>query len=124
VADPGDTLDAYFKGVNEDRFEDVAALFTPEATITAPGAGTVAQQEIAAYLRRALSGYPTHHDEPTRTLRAENAATVEITFTGALADGTEITFQALDVFDFDDQARITNLTTWFDSHTLFKQLQT
>ena len=33
------TLDAYFAGVNEDRFDDVAALFTPDATLTAPGVG-------------------------------------------------------------------------------------
>jgi hypothetical protein len=123
VPDREATLEAYFAAVNEDRFEDVAALFTPTATITAPGAGTVKQPDIAAYLTKALSGYPAHHDEPTRTLLAENAATVEITFTGELADGTKIAFDALDVFDFDDEARITKLTTWFDSHKLFKQLR-
>ena len=123
MPDPQRTLDAYFAAVNEDRFDDVAALFTPDATITAPGAGTVKQPGIAAYLTSALSGYPTHHDEATRTLHADHAATVEITFTGELADGRRIAFDALDVFDFDAQARITKLTTWFDSHTLFKQLR-
>ena len=117
MPDPQRTLDAYFAGVNEDRFDDVAA------TITAPGAGTVEQPDIAAYLTHALSGYPTHHDAATRTLHADHAATVEITFTGELADGRRIAFDALDVFDFDEQARITKLTTWFDSHTLFKQLR-
>jgi hypothetical protein len=123
VADPRETLDAYFSGVNEDRFEDVAALFTREATITAPGAGTVAQPDIAAYLASALSGYPRHHDEPTRTIVAGATATVEITFTGERADGAPITFDALDVFDFDGEGRIAKLTTWFDSHRLFKQLR-
>ena len=33
------TLDAYFSAVNEDRFDDVAALFAPDATLTAPGVG-------------------------------------------------------------------------------------
>lgn len=117
------TIDAYFAAVNDERFADVAALFTPEATITAPGAGTVEQPGIATYLARALSGYPTHHDEATRVLHAERAATVEIAFTGALADGQEIAFHALDVFDFDDDGRITKLTTWFDSYMLFKQLR-
>ena len=83
-----ETLNAYFSGVNEDRFDDVAALFAPDATLTAPGVGPLQRDEIAAYLAKALSGYPTHHDEPTRTLLAEHAATVEITFTGETTNGT------------------------------------
>ena len=117
------TLDAYFSAVNEDRFEDVAALFAPDATLTAPGVGPLKPDEIAAYLAKALSGYPTHHDEPTRTLLAEHAATVEITFTGERTHGAPITFDALDVFDFDEQGRITRLRTWFDSHELRKKLR-
>ena len=117
------TLDAYFSGVNEDRFDDVAALFAPDATLTAPGVGPLTTDEIAGYLAKALSGYPKHHDEPTRTLLAGHVATVEITFTGELADGTPITFDALDVFDFDAQGQITRLRTWFDSHELRKQLR-
>jgi len=118
-----ETLNAYFSAVNEDRFDDVAALFAPEATLTAPGVGPLARDEIAAYLAKALRGYPRHHDEPTRTLLAERAATVEITFTGETSTGEAITFDALDVFDFDEQARITRLRTWFDSHELRKKLR-
>ena len=117
------TLEAYFSGVNEDRFDDVAALFAPDATLTAPGVGPLRPDEIAAYLAKALSGYPKHHDEPTRTLLAERAATVEITFTGQTQDGTPVTFDALDVFDFDEHGRITRLRTWFDSHELRKKLR-
>ena len=117
------TLDAYFAGVNADRFDDVAALFAPEATLTAPGVGPLPRDEIAGYLSTALEGYPTHYDEPTRTVLAGTAATVEITFTGERADGTPIRFDALDVFDFDDAGRITRLRTWFDSHELRKKLR-
>ena len=118
-----ETLDAYFAGVNEDRFDDVAALFAPEATLTAPGVGPLKRDEIAGYLEAALKGYPTHRDDPTRTVLAERTATVEITFTGERADGTPITFDALDVFDFDADGRITRLRTWFDSHELRKRLR-
>ena len=62
------------------------------------------QPDIAAYLTNALSGYPTHHDEATRTLHADHAAAVEITFTGELADDAAgSAFDALDVFDFDER---------------------
>ncbi len=117
------TLDAYFSGVNEDRFDDVAALFAPGATLTAPGVGPLHADEIAPYLAQALRGYPTHHDEPTRIVEANGTATVEITFTGQTSAGDPITFDALDVFDFDEQGRITRLRTWFDSHELRKKLR-
>ena len=117
------TLDAYFSAVNEDRFDDVAALFAPEATLTAPGVGPLQPEAIAPYLAKALRGYPTHHDEPTRIIEAPGTATVEITFTGETSTGEPITFEALDVFDFDDHGRITRLRTWFDSHELRKKLR-
>ena len=34
-----------------------------------------------------------------------------------------MTFDALDVFDFDADGRITRLRTWFDSHELRKKLR-
>jgi ketosteroid isomerase-like protein len=123
VADLRAALDAYFAGVNEERYDDVAALFAPDATVTAPGAGTIRRPEIAAYLARALAAYPRHHDEPTRIILADRTATIEISFTGELADGRAIAFDALDVFDFDAQGRIARLTTWFDSYGLRKQLR-
>jgi ketosteroid isomerase-like protein len=118
-----ETLDAYFSAVNEDRHADVAKLFAPDATLTAPGIGPLAPHEIAAYLAAALSGYPEHHDEPTRIIEAGTTATVEITFAGTTADGKPVTFDALDVFDFDEAGQITRLRTWFDSHELRKQLR-
>ena len=48
-----ETLDAYFSAVNEDRYDDVAALFAPAATLTAPGIDPLAPPEIAPYLHRA-----------------------------------------------------------------------
>ena len=77
-----ETLDAYFAAVNEDRYEDVAKLFAPDATLTAPGIGPLTPQQIPAYLAKALAHYPRHHDEPTRIVEAQHTATVEITFTG------------------------------------------
>ena len=117
------TLDAYFSAVNEDRFDDVAALFAPDATLTAPGVGP-----LEARRDRGLPGQGAERlPEPPRRTDAHAArraaATVEITFTGETTDGTPITFDALDVFDFDEHGRITRLRTWFDSHELRKKLR-
>ena len=118
-----ETLDAYFSAVNGDRYDDVAKLFAPHATLTAPGIGPLAPPEIAPYLAAALRGYPEHHDEPTRIIEAGTTAAVEITFTGTTAAGKPVTFDALDIFDFNELGQIARLRTWFDSHELRKQLR-
>jgi hypothetical protein len=50
-------------------------------------------------------------------------ATVEIHFKGALASGAEIEFDAVDVFDFDDDGKITRLSSWYDSHAVRQMLR-
>jgi hypothetical protein len=116
-------LDAYFEGINGERFEEVGALFADDAVLRAPGfAPRRGPAEIAAYLATVLEGYPEHHDEPIRFLIAPAAATVEIQFTGALRDGTPFEFEAVDVFDFAGDGSIGGLRTWYDSNAVLGNL--
>ena len=120
-ADIRSTLDAYFDGINEERYDDVAALFAAGGELRAPGIDPQSGAEaIAAYFRAALGPYPRHRDEPTRTILAADGrvATVEISFSGTTAEGDELRFEAVDVFDFDADGRIVLLTSWYDSHTV------
>ena len=106
-------VDAYFDGINEDRFADVAALFAPDAQLIAPGASVAS---IEHFFARSLAPYRAHHDQPVRFIHAPGHATVEITFTGEWSNGAPVTFNSVDVFDFDDQQRITRLLIAYDSH--------
>jgi hypothetical protein len=73
---------------------------------------------LASYFEAALRPFPTHEDRPTRVIVSDTTATVEITFTGLLANGAEIVFDAVDVFDFNERWEITSLTSWYDSHAV------
>ncbi len=116
-------LDAYFDGINGERYEAVGALFAPGGTLVAPGlAPRTGPAEIAPYFAAALAPYPVHHDAPTRFVHAEGTVTVEITFTGELANGAPMTFEAVDVFDFDAEHRITRLLSVYDSHLVRRRL--
>jgi hypothetical protein len=116
-------VDAYFDGVNADRFAEVAALFAPEAELIAPGVKPRrGPEEIAPYFAKALSGYPVHYDDPTRIVHADGTTTVEIHFTGELHNGAPLEFDAVDVFDFDDEGRIARLLTVYDSHLVRTRL--
>ena len=90
----------------------------------APGTEWVQGTEaVEGYYRAALGPYPEHRDEPTRTIIADTVATVEIHFKGALASGVGLEFDAVDVFDFDDDGRIMTLTSWYDSHAVRGELR-
>ena len=120
---PAATLDAYFAGVNEERYDDVAALFAPTGVMMAPGTRPRSGDDIAPYYAAALAPYPEHLDDPQRVVLAGATATVEIHFTGRHASGGTMEFDAVDVFDFDEEGRIVKLATWYDSHLVRRRLR-
>jgi SnoaL-like domain len=123
IRDAHGVIDAYFDGVNEECYEDVGRLFAPDGILIAPGISARRGPEaISRYFARALARYPVHHDEPTRRVIAGTTITVEIAFTGALASGAPIEFDAVDVFDLDEEGRIARLVTVYDSHLVRSRL--
>lgn len=118
------TIRAYFDAINGERYDRAAALFAPGAELVAPGIEPLSDAtEIERYFTQALRPYPEHRDEPTRTILAGRTATVEIHFTGALASGQRLEFDAVDIFDCDAEGRISRLTTWYDSHAVRARLR-
>jgi hypothetical protein len=123
-ADIQAALSAYFEGINSEHYGDVGALFAPTGALKAPGSRLLrGPKEVETYFTAALGPYPEHLDTPTRVLVSGSTATVEIHFKGALAGGVEIEFDAVDVFDFDDDGLVTRLTSWYDSHDVRSRLR-
>jgi ketosteroid isomerase-like protein len=117
-------VQAYFDGVNGERYADVGALFAPDGELRAPGVDVRrGPDEISSYFAAALRNYPEHFDDPVRIVVAGPTVLVEIHYTGRLASGAKIEFDAVDVFDFDDQDRIARLSSWYDSHLVRKRLR-
>lgn len=123
-ADIQAALSAYFDGINSERYGEVGALFAPDGVLKAPGSDwRRGPKEVETYFTAALGPYPEHLDTPTRILISGSTATVEIHYKGALASGAEIEFDAVDVFDFDDDGLVTRLTSWYDSHDVRSRLR-
>lgn len=122
--DPVDVITEYFATINRDDFTATAELFASNGVLVAPGFTPISGRErVSAYYGKALRLYPEHRDTPTRTIVAGQTATVEIHFNGRLADGGEIDFNAVDVFDFDEQGLIVRMSSWYDSHAVRTQLR-
>ena len=118
------TVQAYFDGINDERYDDVGALFAPDGVMIAPGIEPkTGPEEVATYFGSALRLYPQHYDDPTRIIEAGSTVTVEIHFTGRLENGEPMEFDAIDVFDLDDEGRISKLSSWYDSHAVRKALR-
>ena len=86
--------------MNVDDIEGVAAVFTSDATVRAPGFPELhGRAEIAQYYKRLLEPFAQHVDTPTRTIKQGSTAAVDVDFHATLANGGTTAFQALDVFD-------------------------
>jgi hypothetical protein len=110
-------IERYFQRVNVDDIEGVAAVFTSDATVRAPGFPELhGRAEIAQYYTRLLEPFAQHVDTPTRTIKQGSTAAVDVDFHATLANGGTTAFQALDVFDVAADGLIRRLTTWYDSH--------
>lgn len=116
-------LDAYFAGLDGEDWAGLEALFADDASLVAPGASRCGAEAVVRYFRDALAPYPDHHDRPGRRLIAASSATVEIRFSGRMATGAAVEFDAIDVFDLrEHDGRIARLTSWYDSHEVRRSL--
>lgn len=108
--------DRYFAIVNAERWDKLEEMFAPQAELIAPGTRRRrGLEEIRDYYERSLAPYPEHEDRATRWICSGQTAVAEIAFTGRTREGVVISFEAVDVFDLDEDGRIVKLSSWYDS---------
>ena len=108
----------YFECINADRFEQLREIFADDVELTMAGANTRRGVDAAVdYYPRALAPLPHHIDDPIHTATSEDGrrCAVEIEFIGATADRRAVAFTAVDLFDLDDDGRITRLRSFYDT---------
>lgn len=109
-----DTVDAYFRCLNTEDWASMATMWTDDALLRPVGARPRrGPDEIVAFYSTLFDPWAEHLDTPTRIIRAGDVVTVEVTFTGRSRSGTEVSFDAVDLFDLRD-GRIAGLSTWYD----------
>ena len=113
----------YFVALNDEDWDLMASVLHPELDLIPSGSrpGIGADKAIAMF-QKIFERFPLHNDNPTRFICDDNTVVVEITFNGATADGTEVSFDAVDIFDVEG-AYICRLSQWFDTAALAAALQ-
>lgn len=110
-----EAITTYFDAINNEDWDRLATVWRDDAELLAVGARPRrGVAEIVKYYPKTLAPWQQHLDDPTRFIVAGDTVTVEIHFSGKSADGIEVEFDAVDVFDLVD-GKIQRVTNWYDT---------
>lgn len=109
-----ETVRAYFQCLDDENWSRMRGLWHPQGEMLAVGARPRAGlEDVMSLLEKLFVPWRRHRDRPDRVIVSGNTVTVEVVFTGTTRDGREASFDAVDVFDFED-GLIRRLTNWYD----------
>ena len=118
-----DVIESYFKSVNAGDMSLMATLWRPDGTFNPVGEPPrKGINEVLSWLEQVLSAFPEHVDLPVRMIGDGSAVAVEVHFTGRTWDGREVAFEAVDVFDLDEDGRIASVSLWYDRTAVTQQI--
>ena len=118
-----DTINKYFKTLNDEKFDELAGLFCEDARFSSPvNFKAQGKEEIKTFYLLVPKNYPVHSDEPVDVLIQGNQAAVLIDFKGKNALGIPVNFQAVDWITFDGD-KIRTLNVFYDSLALSRSLK-
>jgi ketosteroid isomerase-like protein len=116
---------AYLGALGNADYEALMSLFATDAIVVSPLYG---EQAAAVFYRNLLQD--SHRSELTFLDVFTNAdtdkASLHFRYRWTMTDGTVVTFDCVDVFEFDDDHRITRLVIIYDTaqaRPAFDQLQ-
>ncbi len=111
----------YFDSINAEDYDKLATLWVEDAELNVVAARPRrGREDVLTYYPRALALFPKHYDDPVRISVAGDVVTVEIKFTGEMADGRPVEFDAVDVFDMRD-GKLWKMSSWFDVEHIRRQ---
>ena len=112
----------YFRAVNEEDWDALAAIWTEDCEMIAVGGPPRrGREDVVRAYRRFLAQFPEHHDEPGRLFVHGETVTVEVRFTATNRAGGPVELDCVDVIDVAD-GRFRRLTFWCDLDLLRRQL--
>jgi ketosteroid isomerase-like protein len=116
-------IDSYFDAVNNERWPDLATLLDDDATYSTMGARPrTGKSNVLEFFGTLFQPWREHDDAPTFFIIGEDAAAVDVHFTGVSRAGQPIEFPAVDIFRFRS-GKIHALKTWYDLGAVRRMLE-
>lgn len=106
----------YFASVNGTRLDDLASCFAEDAVLTFPAYDPIrSRQSIRNFYAAVLQAYPERFDNVTDWFISDGGLiAAKIHFEGKTAAGRSVIFDAVDVFNINNDL-IETLTIFYDS---------
>ena len=106
----------YFSAVNETRLDDLAAVFAPDGVLHFPAQDPLRGRDaIRNFYAGVLDFYPKRFDDVTQWFTSQQGnVAAYIHFEGRTATGSDVIFDAVDVFTIRD-GMIQQLQIFYDS---------
>lgn len=109
-----ETVRDYFRCLDEEDWEGMRRLWTEDAGLRAVGGRPRdGREEVLGYFEKLFAPWTVHEDRPVRLIVAGDVITAEVLFLGTTADGREVRFEAIDLFDLRD-GQIARMSNWYD----------
>ncbi|TGN98126.1 nuclear transport factor 2 family protein [Burkholderia sp. USMB20] len=111
-------VDTYLKALESGDVAAICALFTPDAQIFSPFLGWMSPRPF--FEKVAAASGPSRITPIDICVSATGArrATGYFVYDWGLKDGTAVQFECVDVFEFDDDARIERMIIVYDTYPI------
>jgi len=117
-----ETISQYLRLLEQGHTEGIVALFTDDAQIYSPFLGWMAPAPFFTKLREASGQSRIKPIDILVSTSGNPRAIGYFTYDWGLKDGTHVSFDCCDVFDFSDDGRIRELTIVYDTHPIRVQV--
>jgi ketosteroid isomerase-like protein len=109
-----ETVRDYFRCLDQEDWEGMRRLWTEDAELRAVGGRPRSgREEVLGFFEKLFAPWTAHEDRPTRLIIAGDVVTAEVLFLGTTAEGREVNFEAIDLFDLHD-GQIARMSNWYD----------
>ena len=112
------TLEKYFAALDSGDLQGILDLFAHDARVLSPFLGELPAREFFPKVFAASSASDIRVFDVLASVRGEPRAIGYFRYDWTLADGTQVHFDAADVFDFNADGEIARMTILYDTHPL------
>lgn len=113
-----DKLKEYLCELEKSNVDGVVALFAPDALIYSPLLGWVSPRPFYAKLAAASGNSTITLLDIFQSTQGKRTANAFFRYDWVLRDGSKVSFDCVDVFDFNDEGLIEKLVIIYDTHQI------
>ncbi|HEX8955280.1 MAG TPA: nuclear transport factor 2 family protein [Burkholderiaceae bacterium] len=108
----------YLQELESGNVAGVLALFTPDARIHSPLLGWVTPAPFYSKLAEASGDSKIKLLDICSSIQGNARAVAYFTYDWQLKDGSRVSFDCVDVFDFNEEGLIDNMVIVYDTHSI------